>query len=147
MKKILSVMILGLFIISMIGMVSAGSINNVVVGGTIWDSAHVPITNTSVTVECKDPSNVTTFTDSNLITDGEGEYFIEIDNSQGTQCTLGDTVIVTATDYNVEEEDVVANSLLTVDIVIIEVTVPEFGFFLGALTILGAVGIFFFIKR
>jgi hypothetical protein len=87
--------------------------------------------------------------------ESDGGYSISF---AGTPCTFGDSVNVTATKDGLSGEKIdsisqtssynagccVINFNLGIADVII---VPEFGVFAGALTLLSAVGIFFFVRR
>lgn len=141
MKKLLCLMILGLFVISMISVVSAMVVppKNVIVGGTIFNKDYSVVSGTEVKVECNTFSQTVT-------TSSEGEYGVEFDGSE-TPCFVGDIVTVTATEYGVSKTDDVTDFPLTVNLVIINVTVPEFGLIMGALTLMGCIGIFFFVRK
>jgi hypothetical protein len=143
MKNLSILIVLGLMIFS-IGMVSAVDISeNVIVGGNIWNAdGGSKIAGAQVIVECNDH-------EINTTSSSEGEYGVEFNNSQGDICVVGDTVTVTAIsgDSSGSNTDTVEDFKLTVNLVIIDVMVPEFGVIIGMLTILSAVGVFFFVRR
>jgi hypothetical protein len=81
----------------------------------------------------------------------KGTYFVIFPQSQ---CSVGDEVIVIAEkdDLTGENEGLVKNYItgrcLDIDIAIIDVALaPEFGAVVGVLTILGALGMFFVVRR
>lgn len=153
-------MILGLFMISMIGVVSATetcnftcdgccAIGTTTIGGTIYQKDlgidAGSIVDAEVTVTCNGYEKSTISLD-------DGEYAVVFPQSQ---CTFGDNVTVSATTQELSgEEDgevtinVVEWGCFRLDVGIVNVPMtPEFGVFIGALTIFSAVGIFAFVRR
>jgi len=111
-----------------------------VVGGIVYNN-RIAVPGASVTVTC---NNVTKHTTSNSVT---GAYSISYSSSQ---CTIGDSVDVIAVkdDLSGAISAPVQDFELIVNVAIANVPMtPEFGFFMGALTLLSAVGIFFVVKR
>ena len=148
MKKTLAFMILGLFLISMVGMVSAKTI----VGGTIYDDEGIVVEGADVTVSCEHTHGTHIGTYSIITNSSEnGVYAVEFyeDTSGEDNCVTDDEVTVYAEkgDMSGSETGVVHDFGLTVNLALINVTVPEFGFFIGILTLLSAVGIFAFVRR
>jgi hypothetical protein len=148
MKKLLCLMILGLFLISMIGVVSAKTI----VGGTIYDDNGIVVNEAEVTVSCEHThgNNLGTYS---ITTDSlsDGSYAVEFYEGElgEKNCVTDDEVTVTAIkdEMSGSETGIVHDFGLTVNLAIINVTVPEFGLLIGVLTALSAVGIFAFVRR
>ena len=116
---------------------------NVVVGGTIYTPEGTFLGDAYVTVTCNEYNET-------AISNSEGDYGVEFDNSQGTICAVGDTVTVIAVkgDLSGIESDVVTDFPLTVNLVIINIPMtPEFGFTMGLVTLISAAGIFFIVRR
>jgi len=168
MKKTLAFMILGLFMISMIGVVSADdpcdftcegccAIGTTTIGGTIYQEdlgvEGGPIAGASVMVICERGEGGTEYSRPTTSLD-DGGYAVVFPQNQ---CTIGDKIIVSAEkpsdELSGEEEGEVTINVFEwgcfrLDVGIVNVgMVPEFGFFMGALTLLCAVGIFAFVKR
>lgn len=143
MKKVFLVLIAAVFLVSAISAVSAGTI----IAGKIYDSPNFetagPVAGANINVTC----------DSNLqtavsLSDGTYSVIFPI-----AKCPLGTTVTVVA------EKDGFSNSgtgvvndysTLMVDLYIGVVNIaliPEFGLLIAGLTIVGAVGIFFIVRR
>lgn len=142
MKKALMVIVLGLFIVSMMGAVSATvDDRDTNIGGTIYNSDFSStISGATVTVTC---NNATDSTTSNA----NGVYGVAFDVSE---CTIGDLVTVVAIkdDLSGVESEFVYDFGLTVNLAVVNVPMtPEFGFVLGLMTLLSAVGIFFVVRR
>ena len=140
MKKIFMMMFLGLIIISMVGVVSA---KTDVVGVIYNEDYSQEISGASVNITCVQ-ENVTSF--RNTTSSSDGRYGVEFLCSE---CNTGDIVTVTAIkgDLSGVETGIVHDFGLTVKVAIVNVTVPEFGLFIGILTLFGAIGVFFFVRR
>ena len=156
MKKAFTSMIFGLALILMIGAVSATTIcsgENTIVDGTVYVAGTDPlqgVSGASVNVTCYHGSYV-----NSLITtsDVDGHYSVLF--SCSSECDYGDNLIVTAkkegvtgtaageidTFYNLP-----CNVILNLGVVDIPL-VPEFGAIVGVLTVLGAVSVFFVVRR
>ncbi len=143
MNKVISLIILNLMVISMLGVASAmAEPEQTLIAGKIYnvDFSDV-IEGASVTVTCDD--NIRTTTSLN-----DGDYSVTYDESS---CNEGSSLTVSAvkgdlygSDTGIIHDDVLG----TWDLAIVNVPlVPEFGVIIGALTILGAVGIFFVIRK
>jgi len=154
MKKLLCLMILGLFVVSMVGVVSAKTL----VAGTIYNEDYSEkIGGAEITVACSHDGDINyRYATSIPSGDSIGDYVVEycertgINCGEDDLCDDGDSVTVTATKENMsgsDTETVVNNMVGCLDIAIINVTIPEFGLFIGALTLLGAIGIFAFVRR
>ena len=153
MKKTLSVMILGLFIVSMIGMVSAETM----IAGKVYNDDHSDtVIGANITITCNTHIKTTT---SNSVGD-YGVTYLEIGLED---CDAGDDLSVNAVCANVDCTEVISGNTIvgentvsgtiiddvadTWDLAIVNISVPEFGLFMGALTLLCAVGIFAFVRR
>ena len=142
MNKTFGFMILGLLVLSMIGMASAQAY----VLGKIYNSDYTEtIADANVIVTCYKGDTYPVLT---AVTNEYGDYVV---NFESTTCSVGNTVRVDAEKEGIGSgsgEGVVDESnSISLNLAIINVTVPEFGLIVGALTILSAVGIFFFVRR
>jgi outer membrane receptor for Fe3+-dicitrate len=146
MKKAISLMILGLMVISMFGVVVSATpvcSGNTVVGGTIYENVITnPIPNADVTVTCN--SNTKTAT-----SESNGAYSVLFSCSQ---CTEGNSVTVSATDGSLTGTNSGSVNMnypaLSLNVGIVNVPmVPEFGLIAGLTTVLGALGVFFVVRR
>ena len=130
--------VLGLFVISMAGSVSAFTD---VVGVVYNEDYSETIADANVTIDCN--GNV-----KSVLSKGDGRYGVEYYVSK---CGNGDNVTVIAEKDGLISNPgtgVVHNFGLEVYVAIINVSmVPEFGAVLGIMSLLGAVGIFFIIRR
>lgn len=148
MKKLFSLMILGLLVLS-IGTVSAYTL----IAGKIYDYNYQnTIEGASVIVSCAhNTSSGIIINTQNTTSLSNGVYFVEFSESVNSGCDGGDIVTVSATKdglYGSNSGVVHENVVETLDLAIVNVPlVPEFGFFIGALTLLSAVGVFFIIRR
>ena len=143
MNKTFSLMILSLMVISMLGVVSATCVGNTVVGGTIYENAVTnPISGASVIVTC----NGNTQTDTSQ---SNGAYSVLFSCSQ---CGEGNTVTVSATDGSLTGTNTGSINMnypsLSLNVGIVNVPmVPEFGLIAGLTTVLGALGVFFVVRK
>jgi len=143
MKKTLAFMIFGLFMISMIGMVSAETL----VAGIVYNEDHsAKIDSADITVTCNGHVKTTTSI-------GDGSYSVSYLEDGVEGCDAGDDVTVVAEkgDLYGSEPGVVQDKGdypgVEINLAIINVTVPEFGLIIGVLTMMSAVGIFAFVRR
>ena len=159
MKKTLSLFVLTSLLL-MLGFASAtyaaapepscGTYETTFVSGIITDAnGENPIGGAEVEVECND--DVTKKTTS----EADGSYSVQFEASE---CDAGDDITVTATygDLNGESQEVVWNIeneqvdclQLIINVACIDVPlVPEFGAMIGVLTVMGALGAFFVVRR
>ncbi len=143
MKKAFILTILALLIVSSLAMVSAGTL----IAGKIYDSPNFETANgvedANINVTC----NQSLKTTQSL---GDGTYSVVFSIAQ---CPLNSNVTVIAEKNGFSNSDtgiVHDYSSLIVDLyigVINIALIPEFGLFVGALTLVSAVGIFFFVRR
>jgi len=141
MKKLFVIPVIALFLVLTVAMVSASA---VVVAGTIYNSDYSDIVEgASVNVTCNDSSLPYTSL-------SDGTYSVKF---IGGSCNVGNDVTVSATkgDLHGEKTGVVWNGSnfdIPVDLSVVNVPlVPEFGLFIGALTIMSAVGVFFLVRK
>ena len=142
MKKIFSLMILSLLVLS-VGAVSAKTL----IAGKIYDYNYQnTIAGAFVNVTCNGNSIITN-------SSAEGNYAV---NYTETQCDVGDFLIVYASHPDYGEgtnnwegiTDKTDLEFFDMNLGIANVViVPEFGFFVGVLTLFGAIGVFFIIRR
>ncbi|MEK6935320.1 MAG: hypothetical protein AABW67_00875 [Nanoarchaeota archaeon] len=143
MNKQLVLPIFVLLIISSLMIVSATTLIN----GKIYNSDFSQtVSGASVIITCNG-------TDTSYTSLGDGSYAVTYDEAI---CADGNTLTVSAShpSYGIGSQtgvinpDMVPDMVMTWDIGIVNVPlIPEFGVFVGALTILSAVGIFFFVRR
>lgn len=153
MKKLLGLFVLATMLLT-IGFTSATPVcatyETTFVSGTITDATNgnVPVSGADVTVTCNGVEKTTT-------SDVNGGYSVEYASSE---CDEGDEVSVSATydglsgnSDSVEwysENTQVGCLQLIVNVACADVPlVPEFGAMIGALTVLGALGAFFIVRR
>jgi len=139
MKKIFSLLILSLFVIST---VSAVVCKNTDVAGIIYQNNDINdvVANANVLVSCNSYSRSTTSL-------SDGTFNVEFSCSE---CTVGDTTYVYATSGSLygSNSGIVHDFGLSVDVAVVPVPlVPEFGLVVGMLTVLSAVGVFFVIRK
>jgi hypothetical protein len=133
------------------------TVANTIVEGKITFSDDTLAGKAHVVVSClheEDGKNYTRNTMSVKSGYLKGTYFVQFPQHQ---CEEGDLVIVTATAKNglsgTEEAtvtDLLTKKCLDIDVALIDVViplVPEFGVIAGALTIFGALGTFFVVRR
>jgi hypothetical protein len=160
MKKIALYMVLGLLVVSMFGMASAVQscstidVGTVINGKILNDATGVPISGANVKVSCNGKDLPTT-------SGSGGEYSVLFSPSQ---CGMNDTVVVSADNGEGligQESGIVDESGSTsaescpncclefvFNVGCIDVRmVPEFGIAMGIVTLVSAVGLFFFIRR
>lgn len=141
MKKVISVGII--FLLVMVSVVSARTLIN----GKIYNSEYTNIIEgANVEVTCNGNLKTTTSAD-------DGSYAVdydEIDRGDGS-CNNGDDLNVYAYKGGLSGSNsgiIHDDYIMDWDLAIVNVPlVPEFGVFVGALTILSAIGVFFFIRR
>ena len=133
-------MFLGLLIISSLILVSAKTI----VAGTIFNEDYTEtMEEANVTVSCVH-DNVTSV--ETTLSALDGVYGVEF---YVAECGEGDTVSVYAEkgEMSGTETGIVHDFDLTVNLAIINVTIPEFGLLIGAFTLVAGAGIFFLVRR
>jgi len=151
MKKIFSLIILSLMVVSLIGIASAITCSQqaTTVGGTIYQEDITNfISGASVEVICNhDGIDYTETTTSGSY----GEYSVLFNEYE---CVYGDQVTVNAQSNGLigTNQGIVSMTYdlgcLTLNVGIVNVPlVPEFGIFVGLLTILSAFGVFFIIRK
>ena len=150
------------FLVLAIGMVSACGYhdhgdckvdeNTIVEGRIYFEENNKSAGDADVTVTCyHNGASYTNKIDSANWGFLKGTYFTMFPQSK---CIAGDKVIVSATKGSLAGSntgtviDWVTQKCLDIDLALINVPlVPEFGVFVGALTLLSAVGIFFMIRK
>tara|TARA_B100001971_G_scaffold210177_1_gene235125 strand:- start:222 stop:662 length:441 start_codon:yes stop_codon:yes gene_type:complete len=146
-------MILGLFLISMIGVVSAETM----IAGKVYNDDHSDtVTGANITITCNTHIKTTT---SNSV----GDYGVTYLETGIESCNDGDNLSVNAICANADCTGVISGNTIvgentvggtiindvvdTWDLAIVNISVPEFGLLIGVLTALSAVGIFAFVRR
>ncbi len=145
MRKTMLIAIIGLFLFSIMGVSATApqntSVKNVIVTGITYNSnSHSLVPGANVTITCNGYSNSTT-------SDSTGAYRVQINHSY---CKAGDTVTVTAIKGNLygSASKPAEDYGMDVSLALIMVPMtPEFSFFLGTLTLISAVGIFFVVRK
>ncbi len=145
MKRLFSVLILSLMILSVMGAVSAKTL----IAGKIYNADYSDtIAGADVTITCihNNDTNV-----KNTTSLSDGAYSVTFDETGTSACNNGDSLTVSAVKgslYGSKTGDIHDDVFGDWDLAVVNVPlVPEFGIFLGALTVLSAVGIFFFVRR
>lgn len=139
MKKVFGIMLVVMFMFSL----SLVSADRTLINGKILYDGDIdnPVVNAFVNVTCNGNSVVTN-------SSACGNYWVDFVPSE---CTNGDIVIVSATKdglYGSRTGIVEDSGISGLDIAVINVPlVPEFGFFVGMLTILSAVMVFFVVRK
>jgi hypothetical protein len=148
MRKAISLMILGLMVISMLGAVSAANIvgpgATTAIAGKIYNSDYTAtVSGATVNVTCNNILKSTTSL-------GDGVYSVTY---SGQDCNEGDLLSVHAIKAGVGENTINGSihdnyPLVNLNLGVVNVPlVPEFGTAIGVLTILGALGVFFVVRR
>jgi hypothetical protein len=167
MKKISILFILASFLVLSVGYVSACDYNDhhdcditktLVEGKIYFADTNKPAGNADVTVTCthledgKDYVKTIKSSNSKWL---KGTYLVQFPQSE---CVSGDTVVVSAIKSGKagSEDGIVEDSIeykikkcfVDIDLALIDVPlVPEFGYFVGVLTIVGALGVFFVVRK
>lgn len=149
MKKLFSLMILGLLVLSM-GTASAKVVITGVTYNFVDPNNIFPEGDVNVIASCTHNGEITTKnTTSNSI---DGVYVVSFSQSP-KECDVGYTVTVSGSKGGLSgsASGIVHDGELfgiDIDLGVINVPlVPEFGIFVGVLTLFGAVGVFFLIRR
>ena len=150
MKKIFSLLILSFMLISLIGAVSACDsscpIGKTLITGKIYDQATGNgVKGADVEIICNGITKETTSV-------GNGKYLVLFSQDE---CEYGDSVTINAnkgsligTSTGIVDKQLGGKHCFNLDIGVFNVPlVPEFGMVVGVLTILSAVGVFFFVRR
>ena len=124
---------------------SIGGAKTIIAGEIYYEGPANPVGGAEVLISCNH-NGIVTRKKAESAGDGTySNYFMD------QECDDGDFVVVEAEKNGLEGSNtgVVENSeLQTLDIAIVNVPlVPEFGVIVGGLTILGALGIFFLVRR
>lgn len=147
MKRISSVIMLVVMVLAFAGFASAESCTSqTVVGGIIYqDVITNPIGGAEVSVTCNEFTLET-------ISLANGAYSVVFDVGQ---CDYGDEVSVSAQKASLNGDNsgnvniqFTSECEMMINVGIVHVPmVPEFGFIIGGLTIMGALGAFFIVRR
>ncbi len=142
-KQLFSLMILPLLIILTISAISAKTL----ITGKIYNADYSDtIADASVTVSCEHGSETNV---QNTTSVSDGQYDVTF---YSADCDQDDTVTVSAVKGSLygSKTGIVHDTAFGTDwdLAVVNVPlVPEFGIFVGALTILSAIGVFFVIRR
>ena len=145
MKRLFSLVFLTLIIISLIGNISSSPAcfkDLGYVNGTIYDSSNNVVADADINVTwINNGTSYSKETTSNT----DGEYYVGFE----CNCHEGDIVNVYASKESLYGS---ASGTLTndesFDVLVLDIPlVPEFGVVIGILTVFGAVGIFFFVRK
>jgi hypothetical protein len=148
-KELVMFAVFGIFLISCLSIVSATTF----IMGTIYNSDYtMKIGDADITVACSHGDGIS-YNYTKSLTSGSaiGDYSVSFPETGKNACNGGDTVTVTATKGDLlgtDSEEVVDNMISTLDVAIINIPLtPEFGLVVGALTVMSAIGIFFFVRQ
>jgi hypothetical protein len=149
MKKTFALMILTLVFFSAVGIVSADCDDfHTLIAGKIYDSPNFetagPVADATVYVTCNDITHT-------AVSKSDGTYSVEYASEEGccnsivayAYATKGD---VTSDTMNATIQDYTENFDLYLGVINLAL-IPEFGVIVGAVTLLGAVGVFFLVRR
>jgi len=149
MKKVLVFMFLALFLVSAIGVVSAITVPSykTLIAGKIYDSPNFetagPVADATVHITCNNISKT-------AASKTDGTYSVSFDPEDGcldtTASAYAEKEGVTSSIETAKIQDYTGEFYLYLGVINIAL-IPEFGIFVGGLTILAAVGIFFFVRR
>jgi hypothetical protein len=158
-KKLLTILIVGVFLMSL-GFVSAICPQNQTdIGGTVYIAgSNTTVSGASVEVLCVTGSGNISKSDT---TGGSGAYDVFFSDTETPFCNTGDTVIVTATSGSLSGTtvgvigtnpgipyDIENGCKIHVNVEVVDVPlIPEYGLVAGLATVMGAVGIFFYVRR
>ena len=156
MKKVIALTFLTLFLFASMAMVSAVSIGTTIMGQTIQIEGDLitPVDNATVEINCTHGSETSSVTmQSNEI----GVYSALFNTAD---CDINDTVFISAVKGDLSgSTNITINTYIYQDaripmalegglgVGIVPMMIPEFGVFVGALTLMSAVGLFFLIRR
>ena len=145
MTKALSLIMLGLLVFS-ISSVSAYTL----IAGKIYNADYTDtIAGADVTVTCVHNGDINI--KDGITSLGDGSYSVTYTETGDNACNNGDLLTVSATKgdlYGSETGIIHDDAFEDWDLAIVNVPlVPEFGLIVGVLTILSAVGVFFFVRR
>jgi len=134
-------MFLGLFIISSLSFTSAYTM----IAGKIYNGDYSDtFSGANVTATCN--GNV-----QSMLSNSEGDYSFIYPETGSEGCNAGDSLSVSAVKGDLsgfKEGTIISNVVDGWDLAIVNIPmVPEFGLIVGALTLVSAVGIFFFVRR
>lgn len=141
MRKTIIFSVLILLAISMLGVVSAKTL----ISGKIYNAGFTKtIPNANVTVDCN--GNV-----QDTLSLGDGSYAVTFSGTGNSSCDNSDSLTVSAIKgglYGSKTGIIHNNAFADWNLAIVNVPlVPEFGLFVGILTILGSLSVFFIIRR
>jgi len=141
MKKVLTLILMGMFLLSL-GFASADTM----IAGKIYNADYTAtIGDADVMVSCGDGDGVVVKNTTSL---SDGSYSVDFEENV---CDNGDTLTVYAEKGSLtggQSGEIHDDVIGTWDLAIVNVPlVPEFGFIVGMITILSAVGIFFVVRK
>jgi hypothetical protein len=145
MNKTVSLVVLGLMLVAMLGVVSATGATTAI-AGKIYN-ADFTATESGATVDVTCNGNTIT-----VLSLGDGTYSVQF---SGTVCNQGDSLSVHAIKAGVGENTVTGTiyddypaAQFNLNLGVVNVPlVPEFGAAIGVMTILGALGVFFMVRK
>ena len=142
MKKVLFLMVLAFLVISAFSFVSATTLETIIGGRVFNANDNSSISGANVTAIC----GATTL---NTNTNNNGLYIVIF---QKSNCTNGNSLNVTATNSGLTGSKIgivnaTAISYWDVELDFDIPLIPEFGIIAGAIAVIGAVGIFFFVRK
>jgi len=134
MKKILMA-IMAIFVLALVGAVSAIPAPMTMVSGQVTDASNAPVASANVAVTCTHNSVATT---KDVVTDASGKYYAFFGS---TECNTGDSVVAKTSGADDQNGVVIYNKSCRINTLKINLQIPEFGVIAGALALIAGVGI------
>lgn len=138
MSKAMSVFVLGMMLI-LVGFASAGE-GDTVITGIVYDASDNFVVGANVTINCN--GNILS-----VDSESNGQYVISYNNNE---CPLLSSFSAIAEKDGMygSSSGTISHELTNFDLGIADITiVPEFGFFIGMLTMISAVSVFFVVRK
>ncbi len=142
MKNMINLIMVTVLVFSL-GMVVAtddGDYGNTVITGIVYDASGNIVVGSNVTIDCNGHI-------SSVESGSNGQYVINYENGE---CPLYSSFFASAEKNGMSgySSGTVSHELTKFNLGIADITiVPEFGFFMGMLTLLSSIGIFFVVRK
>jgi hypothetical protein len=124
------------------------SLENAVISGVTYDAERPwRLSGTTVVASCDHHGLITT---EETVSGAHGIYKIVFDNSKTSTCLLFDEVTLTATNDDISGVETInmARYEENYDFFLLHIPMtPEFGFYMGLLTLVSGIGMFFLVRK